>query len=63
MDGEELEMGVFLVRARRCRRCGGLLTGAEAVRDGIGHVCKRWEKEEREARQWERENQCSLWPD
>lgn len=53
--------GVFLVQARRCRRCGGLLTSEDAVREGIGHVCKAREREEQEARQWEREHQCSLW--
>lgn len=31
---------VFMVRARRCKRCGGLLTSAQAVADGYGHVCK-----------------------
>ena len=24
----------------RCRRCGGLLTSKEGVRNGIGHVCR-----------------------
>ncbi len=32
--------GIFMVRARRCKRCGGLLTSAQAVADGYGHVCK-----------------------
>ena len=30
---------VFLVKARRCKRCGGLLTSKQAVADGYGHVC------------------------
>lgn len=31
---------VFMVKARRCKRCGGLLTSKQAVADGYGHVCK-----------------------
>lgn len=43
--GEE----IFTIPARRCRRCGGLLTSAQAIKDGYGHVCKmRTTREERE---------------
>lgn len=31
---------IFMVKARRCKRCGGLLTSREAVADGYGHICK-----------------------
>ena len=31
---------IFVVRARRCKRCGGLLTSAQAIKDGYGHSCK-----------------------
>lgn len=31
---------VFMIKARRCKRCGGLLTSKQAVADGYGHVCK-----------------------
>lgn len=31
MDGE-----IFTIRARRCKRCGRLLTSAEAVEKGYG---------------------------
>lgn len=31
---------IFTVKARRCKRCGGLLTSKQAVADGYGHVCK-----------------------
>lgn len=41
---------VFMVRARRCKRCGGLLTSAQAVADGYGHVCKMKELGELEAK-------------
>ncbi len=42
---------VFMVKARRCKRCGGLLTSAQAVADGYGHVCKMKELGERQAKQ------------
>lgn len=31
---------IFQISARRCRRCGGLLTSAASIRDGYGHSCK-----------------------
>ncbi len=31
---------IFMVKARRCKRCGGLLTNQQAVEDGYGHICK-----------------------
>lgn len=45
-DGE-----IFMVRARRCQRCGGLLTSAQAVSDGYGHVCKMKELQKQQARE------------
>lgn len=61
MDKEKsIPDGTFQILARRCRRCGGLLTSEEALRDGVGHVCKMREKEEEDARRWEEENQYSL---
>ena len=50
---------VFMVRARRCKRCGGLLTSAQAVADGYGHVCKMKELQKHHARE-ELKNQYSL---
>lgn len=50
---------VFMVRARRCKRCGGLLTSAQAVADGYGHVCKMKELQKQRARE-ELKNQYSL---
>ena len=43
------DMGdVFMVRARRCKRCGGLLTSAQAVADGYGkETQKKLDAEER----------------
>lgn len=42
---------IFMVKARRCKRCGGLLTSAKAVADGYGHTCKMKELGEWEAKQ------------
>lgn len=42
---------VFMVKARRCKRCGGLLTSAKAVAEGYGHVCKMKELGELQAKQ------------
>lgn len=40
---------IFTIPARRCKRCGGLLTSQQAIKDGYGHVCKmRTTREERE---------------
>ena len=39
MDREETTE-IFVVKARRCKRCGGLLTSAQALKDGYGHNCK-----------------------
>lgn len=50
---------VFMVRARRCKRCGGLLTSAQAVADGSGHVCKMKELQKQQDRE-ELKNQYSL---
>lgn len=41
--------GIFTVKARRCKRCGGLLTSEQAVREGYGHVCKIKSERERKA--------------
>ena len=45
--------------ARRCKRCGGLLTSSQGLRDGYGPCCLRKIKQE-EADRKMMENQCSL---
>lgn len=30
---------VFTIPARRCKRCGGLLTSKQGLRDGYGPCC------------------------
>ena len=53
-DGE-----VFQIKARRCTRCGGLLTSAQALHDGYGPCCLRKLKQEARDRE-ELKNQFSL---
>ncbi len=50
---------VFTIPARRCRRCGGLLTSAQGIKDGYGACCLRKMRQEEKARA-ELEDQCSL---
>lgn len=38
--GDTEEDGTFTITARRCKRCGGILTSRKAVAEGYGHVCK-----------------------
>lgn len=42
--------GVFLIKARKCKLCGRILTSKKAVEDGYGETCKcralKIEKEE-----------------
>lgn len=40
-DVRRIEPETFIIKARRCKRCGGLLTSRQAVLDGYGHVCKQ----------------------
>lgn len=47
MDEDE----IFQISARRCRRCGGLLTSKASIRDGYGHSCKMKIKREELARE------------
>lgn len=50
---------VFQIAARRCRRCGGILTSAQGLRDGYGPCCLRKAREE-EAQRREDEKLVSL---
>ena len=41
--------GVFNIQARRCKRCGRLLTSKKAISDGYGENCRcKVRKEENE---------------
>lgn len=35
-----MESEIFTVRARRCKRCGRLLTSSKAVEEGYGEACR-----------------------
>ena len=41
LSHERIQPETFVIKARRCKRCGGLLTSKQAVLDGYGHVCKQ----------------------
>lgn len=42
---------IFRVPARRCKRCGGILTSEQGLRDGYGACClKRMKEDEADAR-------------
>lgn len=60
MSGHD-EHEIFKIPARRCKRCGGLLTSAQALRDGYGPCCLRKLKQEERDRE-EAKNQYSLFP-
>ena len=43
---------VFKIAARRRRRCGGILTSAQGLRDGYGPCClRKMQEEERQKRE------------
>ena len=42
MSEEAVDLGVFTIQARRCKRCGGLLTRKKGFKKGMVHAaCKR----------------------
>lgn len=55
METDEL----FTITARRCKRCGGLLTSAQGIRDGYGPCCLKKIQEE-QARKEMAKYQCTL---
>lgn len=54
-----MENEIFTISARRCKRCGGLLTSEQAIKDGYGSCCLRKMRQEERAKE-EAKNQCSL---
>ncbi|WP_143482897.1 hypothetical protein [Pseudoflavonifractor sp. An85] len=50
---------IFDIPARRCKRCGGILTSEQGLRDGYGSCClKKMKEEAAEAKM--RKNQISF---
>lgn len=46
---DEPRNDVFTIPARRCKRCGGLLTSKQGLRDGYGPCClQKMRREEAE---------------
>lgn len=55
METDEL----FTITARRCKRCGGLLTSDQGIRDGYGPCCLKKMQEEQARKEMEK-YQCTL---
>ena len=51
---------IFQIPARVCKRCGGLLTSSQGLRDGYGHTCKMKTRREKLEREEEAKSQYSL---
>lgn len=51
MSGKD---AVFTIPARRCKRCGGLLTSEQGLRDGYGPCCLRKIRREEAQREMEK---------
>lgn len=49
----EARSEVFQIAARRCKRCGGILTSEQGLRDGYGPCCLRKVQEEERQKQEE----------
>lgn len=46
---------IFTIPARRCQRCGGILTSEQGLRDGYGPCClKKLRQEEKERQEREK---------
>lgn len=56
---EQQENEIFTIPARRCKRCGGILTSATAIEDGYGSCCLRKMRQEERERE-EAKNQYSF---
>ena len=55
------DQDIFTIKARRCKRCGGILTSKQGIRDGYGPCCLRKIQQEERERE-EAKNQYSLFP-
>lgn len=55
----EQKNDVFTIPARRCKRCGGLLTSKQGLRDGYGPCCLQKMRQEAAEREMAK-NQYSL---
>lgn len=58
-DKKGQEQEIFLVKATRCQRCGGILLSDFGLKNGMGHVCKKKADEEAAAAEADK-NQLTL---
>jgi len=49
---------IFTIPARRCARCGGLLTSESSIKDGYGHSCKQKMRNEQLEKEAEKDQIC-----
>ena len=62
---------IFQINARRCARCGGLLTSKDSIREGYGHSCKQKMRREQRSQEtvkdqisfFENQEEFDLWND
>lgn len=55
------ETPVMIIKARRCQRCGGLLTGEQSIKIGYGASClRKMRQEEREREEAKRFKQLNI---
>lgn len=55
------DQDIFTIKARRCKRCGGILTSKQGIRDGYG-PCRLQKIQQEEREREEAKNQYSLFP-
>lgn len=58
-DLEYSQNDIFTISARCCKRCVGLLTSEQAIKDGYGSCCLRKMQQVARAKE-EAQNQCNL---
>lgn len=55
-----MDEDIFMIKVRKCLRCGGILTSKKAVEDGYGCTCKKKAEQEKRRREFEKKYQPSL---
>lgn len=53
------ENAIFIVKATKCKRCGGILLSEFGLKNGMGHICKK-KADAEAARAYENRNQVSF---
>lgn len=55
--------GLFMIRARKCQRCGGILFSEYGLKRGYGYHCFCKQQEEDAARQQMEQDQITFFDD